>query len=69
MCDKCVELDERIAHYRDLAAAVADPLTIERISDLIKDMEAIKRSVLSEVPRGSRKRRERGMPKRAGFCG
>jgi hypothetical protein len=42
MCDKCVELDEKIAHYRELALAIADPLTIERISELIKDMEARK---------------------------
>jgi hypothetical protein len=42
MCEKWVELGEKIAYYRDLASAVADPLTVERISDLVKDMEARK---------------------------
>jgi hypothetical protein len=42
MCDKCVELDEKIEHYRKLASAVSDRITVERIADLIKSMEARK---------------------------
>ena len=42
MCDKCVELDEKIEHYRKLASAVSDRITVERIADLIKAMEARK---------------------------
>ena len=42
MCDKCVELNEKIEHYRKLASAVSDRITVERIADLIKAMEAKK---------------------------
>jgi hypothetical protein len=42
MCDKCVELDKKIAHYRKLALAISDRLTVEGIADLIKEMEARK---------------------------
>jgi hypothetical protein len=42
MCDKCLELDRKIAHYRKLASAISDPLTAERIASLIEAMEARK---------------------------
>ncbi len=42
MCDKCVELDGKIEHYRKLALAVSDRLTLDGIADLIKEMEAQK---------------------------
>lgn len=42
MCDKCVELDGKIEHYRKLAAAISDRLTIEGIANRIKEMEAQK---------------------------
>jgi hypothetical protein len=42
MCDKCVELDGKIEHYRKLASAISDRLTIEGIADRIKEMEAQK---------------------------
>ena len=42
MCDKCVELDGKIEHYRKLASAISDRLTIEGIADRIKAMEAQK---------------------------
>jgi hypothetical protein len=42
MCDKCVDLDRKIEHYRKLASAISDPLTIEGVADLIKAMEARK---------------------------
>jgi hypothetical protein len=42
MCEKCIELDGKIEHYRKLAAALSDRLTIEGIADRIKEMEAQK---------------------------
>jgi hypothetical protein len=42
MCDKCDELDGKIEHYRKLASAVSDPLTLDGIADRIKEMEAQK---------------------------
>jgi hypothetical protein len=42
MCDKCAELDKKIGHYQRLASAVSDPLTVERVADLLKEMEARK---------------------------
>jgi hypothetical protein len=47
MCDKCFELDGRIEQYRKLASAISnsaisDRVTIEGITDRIKEMEALK---------------------------
>jgi hypothetical protein len=42
MCDRCVELDRKIEHYRKLALAISDRLTVKGITDLIKEMEARK---------------------------
>jgi hypothetical protein len=42
VCDKCVELDKKIEHYRTLVAQLHDPLTAERTAKLIETMEALK---------------------------
>ena len=42
MCDKCNEINEKIEHYRDIAARLSDPLTIERIAELIAELVAQK---------------------------
>ena len=42
MCEKCVELDERIEHYRSLAMQVMDDLMAEGIGKLIADLLAEK---------------------------
>jgi hypothetical protein len=42
MCDKCAELDKRIEHYRKMTLAVSDQLTVERIKELIEDLQAQK---------------------------
>lgn len=39
MCEKCKELDETIAHYWRLAAFPFDPLTAERITGVICDLQ------------------------------
>jgi phosphoheptose isomerase len=44
MCEKCVEIDERIAHYREMAElSGGDALTILSIEELVKDFEDQKR--------------------------
>jgi hypothetical protein len=39
MCKKCKELDEKIAHFRQFTFAALDPLTIDRIKDLVADLQ------------------------------
>ena len=42
MCEQCVVLDGKIAHYREMARLITDPLTLEGIDILIKRYEAEK---------------------------
>jgi hypothetical protein len=51
MCDKCDELDGKIAHYRKLTPVISDRLTIEGIADRIKEMEAQKAQLHPEQKR------------------
>jgi hypothetical protein len=42
MCGICNQLDENIAHYKKIQAAMTDQLTIERIAALVAELEAQK---------------------------
>jgi hypothetical protein len=42
MCDKCVELDGKIEHYRRLSAGITDQRTLDGIKILIEEMQAQK---------------------------
>jgi hypothetical protein len=42
MCDKCTEIDEKIAHYRTLSQRILDSSTLERIEALVADLLAFK---------------------------
>jgi hypothetical protein len=43
MCDKCVELDGKLAHaLRALIQIISDQLTIDRINELVKQIKAQK---------------------------
>ena len=42
MCEKCIELDKKIEHYRQLAERVRDPLLTEGVGQLIEEIEAQK---------------------------
>jgi len=42
MCEKCKELDEKIARYSRYAAMAFDPLTTDRIRQLVEDMQQTK---------------------------
>jgi hypothetical protein len=42
MCDKCSEHDNKIAHYRLLAARITDRETLDGIAGLIEQITAAK---------------------------
>jgi hypothetical protein len=49
MCEKCVEIDQKIRRYRRIVtASVSDPLTIKRTDDLIANLEAQKTALHPE---------------------
>jgi hypothetical protein len=42
MCDKCIELDKQIDHYRRLVSGVQDQMMQEGAAKLIAELEAQK---------------------------
>ena len=42
MCDKCVELDGKIEHYERIRLSIADQVTVDRIKELVAEMNAQK---------------------------
>ena len=42
MCAECVKLDEKIESYKRMIARISDPLTTERVGQLIEDIQAQK---------------------------
>ena len=54
MCDKCVELDGKIEHYERIRSSIADQLTVDRIKELVAEMNAQKAKF---HPEKSRRRR------------
>ena len=48
MCDKCIELDKRTAHFKDLAMRIMDPQTLEGARKLIEDLQAQKAALHPE---------------------
>jgi hypothetical protein len=38
MCAKCTALDFKIAHYRQMATRITDPLTLDGIAGLLKEL-------------------------------
>jgi hypothetical protein len=51
MCEKCSELDDRIAHYVRLGSRITDKLTSEAIVELVERMKAEKVALHSESER------------------
>jgi hypothetical protein len=39
MCDRCIELDKKIGHYREIAAKIIDHVTSDRIEKLVADLQ------------------------------
>jgi hypothetical protein len=48
MCDKCVEIDKKIDHYKWLARQMSDGRALQGINELIQQHEAQERSLHSE---------------------
>jgi hypothetical protein len=48
MCEKCVELDEKIEHYRTLSAKIIDQPTLDGIKALIEEKRAQKAALHPE---------------------
>jgi hypothetical protein len=42
MCEKCKELDWKIAHYGRFDAMAFDPLTAKRIKGFLEDLQRIR---------------------------
>ena len=37
MCEKCTELESKVAHYREMAVRIQDELTLDGITRLIAE--------------------------------
>jgi hypothetical protein len=48
MCEKCVEIDSKIEHYRLLASRIADQPTLDGIKQLMERMQAQKAALHPE---------------------
>jgi hypothetical protein len=48
MCERCVELDRKIEHYRLLASRITDQPTVDGIKQLIERMQVEKLSLHPE---------------------
>ena len=48
MCDKCAELEGRIAHYERVSASVTDLTTVGRIKELVERLRAEKAALHPE---------------------
>ena len=45
MCGKCIELDNKTAHYRRMASQITDQQTLDGIDGLIRQMKAAKAAI------------------------
>jgi hypothetical protein len=50
MCEKCVELDAKIERYQSLVDPAMDPVTRERVAQLIDDLMSEKSRLHPEPP-------------------
>jgi hypothetical protein len=48
MCDQCIELDKKIAHYQKLAERIWDPPTLRGLYELIEERKAQKTALHPE---------------------
>jgi hypothetical protein len=51
MCEKCIEIDDKIDHYRGLANGITDQPTIDGIKELIEGLKAQKAALHPEQQR------------------
>jgi len=48
MCEKCQQIDSKIAHYRQIAVYITDQQTLDGIAALIKQMTVKKAAMRCE---------------------
>jgi len=48
MCEKCVELDDKIEHYQRMASRISDQAMLAGIKELIERMQAEKAALHPE---------------------
>lgn len=48
MYEKCVEIDEKIEHYRLIKRSIMDQLTVDRAKELIAELESQKATLHPE---------------------
>jgi hypothetical protein len=48
MCEKCVEIDGKIGHYRSIASRTTDQPTLDGIQELIERLQAQKAALHPE---------------------
>ena len=48
MCEKCIEIDRRIARLKAIATQLLDQATVEAANQLIAEMEAHKKALHPE---------------------
>ncbi|MGY3239987.1 hypothetical protein ACVMAJ_006877 [Bradyrhizobium sp. USDA 4448] len=49
MCDKCTELDSKIAHYQAMLSRITDKITLDAIAELIAELLAKKAELHPET--------------------
>jgi hypothetical protein len=45
MCDKCQQLEHTIQHYRRLVSQCLDRMTVERVNELIRELQKRKEAM------------------------
>jgi hypothetical protein len=49
MCGKCVEIDDKIEHYRSIASRITDQAMLDAIKQLTADLRAQKAALHPEL--------------------
>jgi hypothetical protein len=48
MCEKCDEIDKRIARYRQVERTILDQVTVDRAKEMVTELEAQKAALHPE---------------------
>ncbi|HLG84313.1 MAG TPA: hypothetical protein VKY22_25170 [Bradyrhizobium sp.] len=48
MCDKCIDLDNKIEHYKAIQSRITDKITLDGIAELIAELLAKKAALHPE---------------------
>ncbi len=48
MCEKCIEIDQKIERYRRIQQFILDPYTVDQTKELVAELEAQKAALHPE---------------------